>query len=156
MLMARYLLLSYFAIAPIASNKVSRQRLVHAIGSEPAFRRKASPMNTLASPAPRVKVSRPELSDSPGPFPLRRAAGFIRQAIRVDVAVLTGDKSGRLLATVGLVQIGKAAARRPTPRRAGISQASSALACSARRARASSPLYGFTPPAKPRGLCFIA
>jgi hypothetical protein len=77
--------------------------------------------STLSAPA--VKTAREEvtLTDSPRPFRLRRVAGFIRQAILLDVAILTGDKSGRLLATVGLVQIGKAAARRllKTLRRCG-------------------------------------
>jgi hypothetical protein len=73
-------------------------------------------MTTLASPDRRVKTSsnpnRAELSDSPRLFSLRRAAGFVRHAIRVDVAILTGDRSGRFLGTVGLLQVSKAAALR--------------------------------------------
>src|SRR5258707_1127434 len=69
-------------------------------------------MLTLSAPTTRVKPSRPELSDSPQRCPLRRAAGFVRHAIRVEVACLTGDKSGRFLGTVGLLQPSKAAAIR--------------------------------------------
>jgi hypothetical protein len=72
-------------------------------------------MSELTLSAPRVKAGNPnraELSDSPRLFSLRRAAGFVRHAIRVEVACLTGDKSGRYLGTVGLLQTSKAAALR--------------------------------------------
>ncbi len=65
-------------------------------------------MPTLtASPAPRQ--AQPDAT--PRRFRLRRAAGLIRRASEVNLAVLTGDKAG-VRASVGLVPVSRASALR--------------------------------------------
>jgi hypothetical protein len=69
--------------------------------------------STLHAGKPGVNVNRCAVPDGMARrFGLRRAAGLVRRAEQVAVAVLTGDRSGGFLASVCLVTISKAQALR--------------------------------------------